>query len=253
MGLVIFTIALIFIVGLSVGLSTSVDDNSSFISATSASPQQQQQGEQQEQPAGAAAEFVQPKAAQMIMSLGVGDVVAGVNAFGSNIFSQLVEAARSDGTAAVFLSPWGISHALSMLMEGATPGSASFQQLQDVVFGVQSGNTLSIDAVRAAVQSLSAAVVQGNDDVNLTVSDANSAWVAPNFPILDSYLTALSSYYSAEARPLIGGAADVNAWVEEQTHGKIKTIVDDPTAQAAALILVNAIYFLGRWVEPFQP
>ena len=138
-----------------------------------------------------------------------------------------------------------------MLLEGAAVNSPSYKQIREIVFSIPSPGGFSSDAVRNAVQAISSNIVYGNDDINLTVSDANSAWVAPSFPILDSYVAALKTYYNAEAYPLTNATA-INNWVANATNDKITTIIDDNTAQNAALILLNAIYFKGFWVQPFS-
>jgi serpin B len=46
---------------------------------------------------------------------------------------------------------------------------------------------------------------------------------------------------------------EINGWVSEQTKGKIKDIIPAGALDASTrLVLVNAIYFKGRWTTPFQ-
>ncbi len=46
----------------------------------------------------------------------------------------------------------------------------------------------------------------------------------------------------------------MNAWVEEQTENRIADLVPPGAIDARTrLVLVNAIYFLGDWAEPFDP
>ncbi|KAL4551313.1 hypothetical protein Ndes2526B_g05610 [Nannochloris sp. 'desiccata'] len=175
-----------------------------------------------------------------------------VNTFGTRVLDQIAaENNNSPSIDAIFLSPWGITHALSMLHEGASPESEARKQLQHVVFNIQNGGSASNTAIRTATKALSSAIISGSNDINLTVSDANSAWVSPSFQLLDSYVDALKEYYLAEARPLTS-AAEVNSWVESATRGKITNLIDEPTAASASLILVNAIYFKGLWEAPFN-
>jgi serpin B len=46
-------------------------------------------------------------------------------------------------------------------------------------------------------------------------------------------------------------AARVNRWVSDHTRGKIPRIVDDLRGLVA--LLLDAIYFYGRWQQPFDP
>ena len=47
--------------------------------------------------------------------------------------------------------------------------------------------------------------------------------------------------------------ADVNAWVNEQTHGKISKLFDQDLPSNTALVLLNAVYFKGTWKTKFDP
>lgn len=58
-----------------------------------------------------------------------------------------------------FLSPWGIAHALAMLLEGAEPGSASYQQLQQVVYGLKD-NSADASSLSTALKQLTDAIVE---------------------------------------------------------------------------------------------
>ena len=45
----------------------------------------------------------------------------------------------------------------------------------------------------------------------------------------------------------------INQWVESQTNGKIKDLIPPGSLNALTrLVLTNAVYFKGDWVQPFQ-
>jgi len=49
-------------------------------------------------------------------------------------------------------------------------------------------------------------------------------------------------------------AAAINRWVGEQTNGKVTEIVpEDAVNDLTRLILVNAVYFKGDWLDKFNP
>jgi serpin B len=79
-----------------------------------------------------------------------------------------------------------------------------------------------------------------------TVEIANS--VMTKFPLKKSFLAA-SSKYGATVETL-KSAAQVNAWCNAKTHGKIKEIIKvlPPTT---LMILLNSVYFKGKWEEKF--
>ena len=47
-------------------------------------------------------------------------------------------------------------------------------------------------------------------------------------------------------------AIQINQWCSEATHGKIPKIVNDINSNAK-MMLINAIYFKGKWQEQFYP
>ena len=55
--------------------------------------------------------------------------------------------------------------------------------------------------------------------------------------------------YTADAA---GATERINEWAEDKTHGKIEKILDEDLDESNRLVLVNALYFLGDWVTPFE-
>jgi serpin B len=47
-------------------------------------------------------------------------------------------------------------------------------------------------------------------------------------------------------------AQAINDWADQKTQGKIQGVVQFPFPRLTRLVLANAIYFKGTWVEPFK-
>jgi serpin B len=141
------------------------------------------------------------------------------------------------------ISPWGIAHALSMVFEGALQGSASEQELGQSLFGAKSEK----DEVRTQVCRIASDITRSDT----MFSDANSAWINPEFQVLERYVNTLKEKYAACVFPL-EDAQTVNCWVSEATHNKITSIVDQNSVSNTLLLLINAIYFKGMWQVPFD-
>ncbi|KAF9590793.1 hypothetical protein IFM89_038385 [Coptis chinensis] len=45
---------------------------------------------------------------------------------------------------------------------------------------------------------------------------------------------------------------EVNKWVEESTNGFIKSVIPNPLTPAMVFVLASALYFKGKWREPFD-
>lgn len=80
-----------------------------------------------------------------------------------------------------------------------------------------------------------------------------------SFSFEPSFLQRLEADYAATltAVDFFGAApqatAEINAWVEETTEGKIQRLVPaGGVGRCTRLVLVNAVYFLGHWAAPFR-
>jgi serpin B len=76
---------------------------------------------------------------------------------------------------------------------------------------------------------------------------ANALMVSRRDLVSGDYASLLRDKYAAELFENVG-VAEINAWVNRKTEGKISKILDSPSDVA----VVNAIYFKSRWAIPFQ-
>lgn len=89
---------------------------------------------------------------------------------------------------------------------------------------------------------------------------ANALWLERSFAIEPVYLAAIGRYYqSGGAMPVDfrGGAeaarTSINDWVAAQTNQRIRELLARGMVDATTrLVLTNAVYFLGEWLEPFD-
>jgi serpin B len=88
---------------------------------------------------------------------------------------------------------------------------------------------------------------------------ANSAWVERGFPIKQDYRKLLEGDAGATFETVDFATASeaarrkINAWVDEKTNHKIRELLSPGTVDSSTrLVLANAIYFKGRWREPFS-
>lgn len=88
---------------------------------------------------------------------------------------------------------------------------------------------------------------------------ANKIFLEKSFEVLEAFKSGTREFYDAEV-----GLVDfkfhaeqarknINEWVEEKTNHKIKDLILEGMLNAQTkLTLVNAIYFKGLWLEPFN-
>ena len=165
------------------------------------------------------------------------------NAFGLKL---LVQTRRAGHGKNVFLSPAGLAFALSMAADGAQDETLR-QMLGVLQFR---GNTAALNAANLAlVDHLSKL------DPKIQLEIANSIWTASDAQINPPYLASLRQSYQAVVASVNfkdpGTADKINGWVNDHTRGKISRMVEPPLG-ANRLILLDAIYFKGDWMTPFD-
>lgn len=98
--------------------------------------------------------------------------------------------------------------------------------------------------------------LQGND--KYTLSSANKVYVKDSFKISDKFKSTAVDVFKAEIQNIDftkkeKAAGDMNKWVEEKTHDKIKDLIKpDDLDEDTRAVLINALYFKGAWVKQFS-
>jgi serine protease inhibitor len=174
-------------------------------------------------------------------------LVSSYNAFGLNIFRELVSNAPPDTN--IFISPTSISMALGMTLNGAA-GATEDAMKMTLDFGGMDIKQIN-ECYRSVIDLLTGL------DPDVTFEIANSIWHRPTLPVKAEFLDACRTYFDSEVRPLDFSRPDapdtINAWVCEKTHEKIEEIINGPIHPLTMMFLINAIYFLGNWTYQFDP
>ena len=173
-------------------------------------------------------------------------MVEGNTAFAVDLFRQL----RADQGNLCF-SPYSISTALAITYAGAR-GETERQMAKALHF------TLPQDTLHPAFAELEASLGEAQKKGSVELLVAHSLWPQNGLSLRKGFLevmeanyktlvTALDYHRTEEARQTI------NRWVEDETRDKIKELIQagvlDPTT---VLVLANAIYFKGAWLNPFD-
>ena len=170
--------------------------------------------------------------------------VAGQNRFGLKLARELAAARPGEN---IFISPLSVFLALAMTGNGA---AGSTKAAMWHTLGLPAGLTDS--ALNEAAQSLTK-LLESEKGVQLAI--ANALWASLSFQFGAEFAKRCDDVYAAKVttldftRPV---ATDtINNWVKEKTLGMIPNIVTFDIVKAAAVILTNAIYFRGKWEDPF--
>jgi len=163
--------------------------------------------------------------------------------FGFEVLQQLAEASPDSN---IVISPLSIELALSMTTNGAAHETLAGMRKALLQTGIPQ------ELVNAHFNALTDDY-EGREKVQLNL--ANSIWIREGFPVAPTFLSTNEQFYQATIRELDFGAADaldqINGWVSEKTQAKIPTILDKIDADAV-MFLINAIYFQGNWLYPFD-
>jgi len=174
------------------------------------------------------------------------NLVAADNRFAFKVFQQVAQEASPDSN--LFLSPLSAAMALAMAYNGAAGVTQSEMQ------STLELNGMTLDEVDQSYRGLIGLLQKLDPHVTFTL--ANSVWYRPEYTPMPSFLDATRTYFAARAEGLDFSRPDaadtMNAWVSEQTRGKIPTIVDPPIPSDVVAYLINAIYFKGDWTMQFD-
>lgn len=168
------------------------------------------------------------------------------NKFGFKLFGEIV---RQEQNKNIFVSPLSVSMALGMTYNGAN-GSTETAMRQTLEFG-----DLTLEEINSSYKSLIELLSRLDPKVKFQL--ANSIWYRQECTFEPAFINLNQTYFNAAVRSLNfndpNAAKTINGWVEQNTQGKIKEIVDDPIGRELVMFLINAIYFKGMWTYQFDP
>src|ERR1017187_2408211 len=169
-------------------------------------------------------------------------ITPAINAFTTASYKRL--AGRD---ANLILSPFNIATALSMALAGARGQTAEeIQSVLHLLYDPTYHAALLADLTKA-----------GNTGGN-ELHTANGLWVQKGFAIQPAFENTLTNNYHAPLTPLDfianpeAARSQINRWTEEQTKEKINNLLPAGSLDAhTRLVLTSAIYFYGKWQDPF--
>ena len=147
-----------------------------------------------------------------------------------------------------FYSSFSISQALTMTYFGA--GGETQSEIQSVL----GFDDLTMEEIAAYQKYLLENYKKTGDT---TFYSANSIWIDDEIIVRQSYMDTMDNNFDVEVEniDLQGSNAvkDVNKWIEKSTEGMIPVLFEQPFDPLTRLLLINAIYFDGKWTTPFNP
>ncbi len=164
-----------------------------------------------------------------------------VNQFGLDVYEFMQHEAGN-----LFFSPLSVATGLTMAYAGAA-GQTAAEMEQVLHLGTAPGIH---DAFHTLLSSL-------DDQAKPQVISAHAMWPAIGLPVNSGFLNTIETGYFGHVEALDysnPSAAEnvINAWVAQQTLGKIEDLVSDLTPDTG-MVLTDALYFKAFWKIPFDP
>jgi serpin B len=163
----------------------------------------------------------------------------GMNKYGFEVLGDLYSDAN------ISLSPASLELALLMASEGAT-GETHEEMLDALCMSDISGEEI--------LGSVAQLMWRTNRNGMKT---ANSLWAQKDYSFGQDYLDICTKDFMADLASVdyendASGATDaINDWVNWKTNGKVPVVFGAPVSEDTRMILVNSLYFLGEWADPF--
>lgn len=166
------------------------------------------------------------------------------NRFGFKLFKKIVEAEADKN---IFISPLSVSMALGMTLNGANGATQEAMENTLELAG------MSTEEINKAYKSLIELLTQLDPKVIFQI--ANSIWYRDSWTFEQDFIDLNKTYFNALVRGLDFNDPNsvdiINAWVEDNTNGKIETIIKQIDPETV-MFLINAIYFKGTWTYEFD-
>ncbi|KAI5941536.1 Plasminogen activator inhibitor 2 [Manis javanica] len=203
--------------------------------------------------------------------------------FALNFFRHL---ANISTTQNLFFSPWSISSTMAMVYLGARGNTAAqmaevlqfnkvgvhevapvtpeniigckiMQQMQKGPYPEAILQAQARDTIHSSFGFLSSAINASTGQYLL--ESVNKLFGEKSAQFKEEYVQLSKKYYSTEPQAINfleradEARKNINLWVKTQTKGKIPNLLPEGSVdEETKMVLVNAVYFKGKWKTPFE-
>jgi len=189
--------------------------------------------------------ILRPEPLQDVPSQATAALVEASNAFAMDLWRRI---RRENEDLAV--SPASISMALAMVWAGARGKTAK-----------ELARTLHLTRPKSIHEAAAALLYDWNDPSRRAceLRVVNRLFGERSYEFNEDFLRLVRDRYGAPLEQIDfrntpePSRAHINAWLEAQTAKRIRNLIPPGTVDdRTRLVLVNAVYFLGKWVQPFD-
>lgn len=144
-----------------------------------------------------------------------------------------------------FFSPYSISCAMAMTYNGANEKTKK-QIMKTMYFN----DDFKITNSYYNKNNNTYKSYEGINNFKLNI--ANALWVSNTIKLKGGFKKTIEKYYDASLYNQIN-ADKINKWADNNTNHMIPNLVTEQDVSQAKVVLTNAIYFYGTWIQKFDP
>ncbi|KAJ8945652.1 hypothetical protein NQ318_012370 [Aromia moschata] len=173
------------------------------------------------------------------------EFVTGNHKFTAAIYKEIIKKEKGN----IIVSPLSAETVLALTNEGAR-GETS----REFVTGLSLPS--SNEKIQKAFKTFLPKLKRSEDDLKLL--SANKIYVGKDVKLVDSFRDIATTIYDSGVDNVnfaenVQAAQTINGWVEDNTNDKIKNLIaPDSISDDTKMVLVNALYFSGKWVSRFE-
>ena len=178
--------------------------------------------------------------------------------FQDNLLRKVIEEKEGEN---IMISPLSIYQLLGLLSNGASGNTR--KEILQVLFPNKEINDNILNDLNSKVKQMilnleSENIIESSpysncfgseEECKIIFTDVNGIFTKKGIELTKQF-TQICQNYNTSFFELIN-AEQINNFCSEKTNGKINNIIDEIDPQTA-LILINAIYFKGTWLEKFD-
>jgi len=176
---------------------------------------------------------------------GLSQIVNSSNNLGLKLF-KLIQQSNPNNN--IIISPYGVFSNLLLLYNGA--GGETYGELKNIL------NLSEPNYVNPNFGELYDILMNTSGNYKLYI--ANGLFLNKNYEFKSSFINIANNYFLAETKNIdvtnsFGSAEMINNFISQNTNGLINNIISPSDInENTLLVIVNAIYFYGKWATQFN-
>lgn len=183
----------------------------------------------------------------IVLSRSETQLVNGQSEFAYELLAKTLTHSEPDSN--VVIAPYTLSGALSMTVNAADPNNPGTGEIAKALGWDDADD---VDAMNELYPRLTSELLKADNSVTLSI--ANSVWLADRFEYSPAFKNTVEKFYNAETFSFqyqnFQDLSRINQWGADVTHGMCPKVFDGNMNML--FLILSANYFNGNWSMPFD-